>query len=136
MTIDARNHLARSWAINTIITAQQYPRNMLPVSPMKIEAGLKLYGTNPSTAPSSASPRMTRSASQLVLSPPPYIARWTATNRKPAAMIAVTPPHRPSMPSSRLVALHHPMTARQTSNELEPQTSQLHQAGVMLKSNG
>ena len=36
--------------------AHAYPRNMLPVSPMKIEAGLKLYGINPSTAPSSAKP--------------------------------------------------------------------------------
>ena len=38
-----------------IIVAQAKPRNMLPVSPMKMEAGLKLYGMNPSTAPSSAS---------------------------------------------------------------------------------
>ena len=37
---------------------------MLPVSPMKIEAGLKLYGTNPSVAPSSASARTIRTASQ------------------------------------------------------------------------
>ena len=34
---------------------------MLPVSPMKMEAGLKLYGTNASTAPSSASASTIRS---------------------------------------------------------------------------
>ena len=35
----------------TATTAIVYPRSMLPVSPMKILAGLKLYCKNPKAAP-------------------------------------------------------------------------------------
>ena len=42
MTMAARNHLACSWASEDDQAAQAKPRNMLPASPMKMEAGLKL----------------------------------------------------------------------------------------------
>ena len=43
------------------------------------------------------------------------MAKWIARNKKPAAIIAVTPPQRPSRPSIRFVALQHPTITKITS---------------------
>ena len=107
-----------------IITAQQNPRNMLPVSPMKMDAGLKLNGTNPSTAPRSARASTTRVPSMFEFWADPVAARCTARKRNPAATIAVTPPHRPSKPSIRFAALQQPTTSETTRMLLSSITNQ------------
>ena len=76
------------------------PRNRLPLSPMKIFAGLKLKIRKPPAAPAIA-------AATPVPAMPPEISEKPASTM--AAMQEI-PAESPSMLSSRLTALVIPMT--------------------------
>src|SRR5438067_363440 len=85
-----------------------YPKNIDPVSPIKIDAGLKLNGKNPNTAPNNANAREIRTGS--ITSIPSLlgsanVARYTANIKYPIDIIPVTPEHNPTSPSKRFVAL-------------------------------
>ncbi len=82
--------------------ARTNPRNMLPVSPMKMVAGLKLKTRKPSTAPASA-------AMHSAISTSP---RASARTRFVPAAKKATPPARPSSPSMRLTAFTTPTIHR------------------------
>ena len=81
-----------------LVTASTKPRNVEPVSPIKISAGLKFLGRKPKQAPASAAVKPTA----VVL---PVIMQTTI--RLIAAM-EVTPAARPSKPSIRFTAFVTP----------------------------
>ena len=71
-----------------------YPKNVEPVSPIKMDAGFRLYGMNPTQAPASAA-RMTAISVSPINS---------ATASIVIEAMDETPTARPSRPSIRLTA--------------------------------
>lgn len=82
------------------IIARRNPRNILPVSPINIWAGLKLYLRNPKQLPA-------RAADKEAIKNCPFIAE--RIKKKEAAMPAI-PTDKPSILSKRLKALVIPTT--------------------------
>src|ERR1043166_4937656 len=88
--------------------ASSAPMNSDPESPMKIEAGLKLYGRKPARDPLSA--RHTAANAGV-----PSSANVTPRNKD---AIAATPTATPSMLSSRFSALVTPMNQKMVTRTL------------------
>jgi hypothetical protein len=82
------------------ITARRNPRNILPVSPMKIFAGLKLYRRNPKQLPAKA-------ADKEAIKNCPFMAE---RRRKKEEAMPAMPTDKPSILSKRLKALVMPTT--------------------------
>ena len=82
----------------TEIPAKMKPRNMLPVSPMKILAGLKLYRKNPRAEPARAAVNRATTMTSCC----------SATRKIVMEAITATPAARPSRPSMRLTVLVSP----------------------------
>ena len=81
----------------TSVSAARFnPRNKLPVSPMKMDAGWKLYTRKPVVAPS-------RDARYSADGVAPVCVNMPTMRNRPA--ISAVPAHRPSMLSSRLKPL-------------------------------
>ncbi len=83
------------------ITDRTKPKKYAPVEPIKIFAGLKLYGRNPLSAPHSAAYKTANTtgvSSGLIM---------TTTKSERAAM-PETPAERPSKPSIRFIAFVMP----------------------------
>ena len=80
------------------IQARIKPKNNAPVSPMKILAGLKLYGKNPKPAPATAAVRIATLELLLI----------SVSARSDMEAIDDTPTAKPSRPSIRLTALQIP----------------------------
>ncbi len=77
----------------TDVTASIYPSNKEPVSPMKIFAGLKLKGKNPSEAPAII-------AHCITMKSCPNLA---AVNKRVVAAMLATPEASPSSPSIKFI---------------------------------
>ena len=77
------------------ITDKEYPRKLEPVSPMKVLAGLKLNGINPSNAPARAV------TSMILIKGDPFKAKIIS---KETQEIIDIPEDKPSRPSIKLIA--------------------------------
>lgn len=82
----------------TETTERVYPRNIAPVSPIKIFAGFELNGRNPIQEP-------TRIAVIIIIE---ASACRIETTRREVAQIAETPQASPSSPSIKLIAFVSP----------------------------
>ena len=98
------------WASRATSPASANPRNRLPTSPIKMRALGKLWGRNPRQAPASASAG-THTSGCPPSQPNPASAR-------PA--MAASPQARPSMPSSRFMALEDPTRKNNVSPRARP----------------
>ena len=99
-----------------VVTAMSRPRNIAPASPMKIRAGLKLWGRNPTRHPTTiiaTSGADVRALEQAGLEQ----AVGVEEQREPA--IATIPAARPSRPSIRLIALASSTTASTVTQRRE-----------------
>ena len=83
----------------TDTAAITYPRNMDPVSPMKILAGLKLYCRKPRHAPVMAT----------IAAADTHCPIWNARRAMAIDAIVAIPAASPSRPSIRLTVLINPM---------------------------
>ena len=102
--MESRHTISASIAypLNTpiiLVTARTYPKNVAPVSPINISAGLKFLGKNPRQLPASAAVNITADSVPV---------RIHNTIRHMDAM-EDTPAASPSRPSIRLTAFVTPI---------------------------
>lgn len=82
------------------ITAKENPRKFDPVSPIKVLAGLKLYGKNPTRAPDNAVIKI------MDIIGAPFNEKIINKDKQ---AINVTPEDKPSNPSIKLIAFVTPI---------------------------